>query len=108
MLCTAPSSSPARSWASASGTKTSGVTAIIDDHEDLRLNVSALDAAENTIDHLGHASRNYALLGDSGYREPSLIAGSPAQATGRRSDFFTANLIGDRLQLQLWRVGDAP
>ena len=85
-----------------------GVTAIIDDHEDLRLNVWALDAAENTIDHLGHASRNYALLGNSGYREPSLIAGSPAQATGRRSDFFTANLIGDRLQLQLWRVGDAP
>jgi hypothetical protein len=85
-----------------------GVTAIIDDHEDLRLNIWGLDAAENTIEPLGHASRKYALLGNSGYREPSLIAGSPAQATGRRSDFFTANLIGERLTLQLWRVGDAP
>lgn len=85
-----------------------GVTALIDDHEDLRLNIWALDAAENTIAPLGHASRKYALLGNSGYREPKLIVGTPAQATGRRSDFFTANLIGDRLRLQLWRVGDTP
>lgn len=87
-----------------------GLTAVIDDHEELRLNVWAVDNKANTLTPAGNAKRSYPLLPGTFYQEPELtaLASVPVASTEAIADFLTANLAGEHLELKVWRVGEEP
>lgn len=85
------------------------VTAIIDDNEELRLNLWGADFATGEIDSLGTASETYSLLAGPTFAETPLVRMTRVPSGGDSiADFFTANLIGEQLDLQIWRVGNQP
>ncbi len=86
----------------------SGVTAIIDDNEELKLNIWKFDFGARDMTSVGTATRSYALLSGATFETPRLVdlAAMPAQAA--IEDFFSANLNGDHLDLAIWRVGENP
>ena len=86
----------------------SGVTAIIDDHENLQLNIWTFDFTGRKMTSVGSARKTYALLSGASYDPPTLVdlASIPTPAAIR--DFMSANLNGEHLDLQIWRVGQAP
>jgi hypothetical protein len=85
-----------------------GITAIIDDHEDLRLTVWNLDIAANAITPLGGTVRQHSLKGSTGHAPPNLIEATQLSGGTHVTDILTGNLAGETLQLNLWRVGTQP
>ncbi|MEZ5302566.1 MAG: FG-GAP-like repeat-containing protein [Verrucomicrobiales bacterium] len=86
-----------------------GVTALIDDDEDLRVNVWALDPDGGQILPSGAAARQYGLNGGAAFAPPRLVdMDAMTSGGGQVSEFFTGNLDGQHLDLSVWRVGDAP
>jgi hypothetical protein len=81
-----------------------GVTAVIDDNEELRLNIYTLDAANSQIIPAGSAVRTYFLQTGDTYEPSAQVGLSEVPSDDSLTDLFTANLIGDRLELKLWRV----
>nr|MCU0780040.1 hypothetical protein [Akkermansiaceae bacterium] len=81
------------------------LTAIIDDHEELRLNVWACNFAANQMTPDGAASRTYALQSGGGYAPPALAGLAEIPTTDAIADWFTANLSGEHLELKMWRCG---
>jgi hypothetical protein len=85
-----------------------GVTAIIDDHEDLRLNIWDLSSAGESITSLGFTARKFALTGGTTHAPPNLVELDTISASNGVTDHFAASVHGEHLDLSLWRVGDAP
>ena len=82
-----------------------GCTALIDDHEQLRLNVWALDYTTNQITPAGFAEKTYALQSGATFEEPALIDLVKVPTTDSIADFFTVTQVGDALELEIWRSG---
>jgi hypothetical protein len=86
-----------------------GVTALIDDSEDLRVNVWTLDPDGGQIASSGFAARTYGLNAGASFSPPRLVDIDAMSPGGSQvSEFFTGNLHGLHLDLTVWRVGDAP
>ncbi|MES2707515.1 MAG: hypothetical protein V4726_13035 [Verrucomicrobiota bacterium] len=85
-----------------------GLTAVIDDHEELKLNVWALNYGSNTMTSLGNTAKSYPLLPGIVFEEPALVDIASVPATGAIADFLTANLVGEHLELKAWRLGQEP
>ncbi|RYD32134.1 MAG: hypothetical protein EOP86_16380, partial [Verrucomicrobiaceae bacterium] len=84
------------------------VTAVIDDHEELRINVWSLDFNSRQVIPAGHASQTCHLLPGAAWREPALVDLAPVPSQEAVSDLISANLTGERLELKIWRVGQNP
>ena len=85
-----------------------GCTALIDDFEELRLNVWSLDYSNNSIVPAGFAKKSFTLQSGSTFEEPALIDLTKVPTSAAIADFFTANLSGDALELEIWRSGEEP
>jgi|GEM_PF-584034 len=84
-----------------------GVTAVIDDNEEMKLNVWKLNYGTNQMDFHGNAVREYPLASGTAFQEPALVGLS--DVTGDAiADYFTVHLIGERLELKMWRAGEEP
>ncbi len=85
-----------------------GVTAVIDDHEELRLNIWALNYVTRQFTPAGAASKTYPLVAGSNYDAPALVDLAEVPTEEATADFFTANLTGERLERKTWRVNETP
>lgn len=84
-----------------------GVTAVIDDNEEMKLNVWKLNYGTNQMSFHGNAVREYKLASGTTFQEPALVGLS--DVTGDAiADHFTVHLIGERLELKMWRAGEEP
>jgi hypothetical protein len=81
------------------------LTAVIDDHEELRLNVWACNFAANQMTPAGAASRTYQLQSGAGHAAPARTGLAEIPTTDAIADWFTANLTGEHLELKMWRCG---
>jgi hypothetical protein len=86
----------------------SGVTAIIDDNENLQLNIWDFDFSSRKMASAGSKKRNYALLSGATYAAPTLVDLAPIPSGAAIQDEFTANVKGDHLDLAIWRIGEKP
>ncbi|MCA8961022.1 MAG: FG-GAP repeat protein [Planctomycetes bacterium] len=84
------------------------VTAVIDDYEELRLNVWHTDYDGGDIFSMSSASETYALPDGTTYAEAPLTRIVRVPTSAAISDYVTANLDGEHLELQIWRVGQSP
>lgn len=84
------------------------VTAVIDDYEELRLNVWQTDFANGQIDALASASLTYTLPYGTQYAPTPLTRITRLPSSDAIGDYMTANLEGEHLQLELWRIGETP
>ncbi len=82
-----------------------GCTVLIDDHEEIRLNLWALDYTTNQITPAGFAQKTYTLQSGTTYEEPALIDLVKVPTTDSIADFFTVTQVGDKLELEIWRSG---
>ncbi len=85
-----------------------GCTAVIDDFEELRLNVWALNYAANSVVPAGFAKKSFTLQSGATFEEPALVDLTKVPTTAAIADFFTANRSGDALELEIWRSGEDP
>jgi hypothetical protein len=86
----------------------SGVTAIIDDNENLQLNIWDFDFSSRKLVSAGSKKRTYALLSGASYALPTVVDLAPMPAAGSLQDEFAANLRGDHVDLSIWRIGEKP
>lgn len=85
------------------------VTAVIDDYEELRLNVWGTDFGSGDIYPLSSASETYTLPGGATYAPTPLVRMARVPSAGASlGDYIIANLQGEHLDLQIWRVGETP
>ncbi|MEM7262269.1 MAG: hypothetical protein AAF488_09795, partial [Planctomycetota bacterium] len=85
------------------------ITAVIDDYEELRLNVWLTDFADEELIPLSFASTSFALPAGNDYAPTALVRMSRIPTSGDAiGDYVTANLEGEHLELQIWRVGETP
>jgi len=82
------------------------VTAIIDDQKELRLNLWSLGFGDRSITSAGLATHGYALRSGFKSEAKALVELAEVPGTASIADFLTANLVGDQLELKLWRVGN--
>jgi hypothetical protein len=82
------------------------LSAVIDDHEDLRVTVWQPDTGGNALTPLGGTVRKHALQGGANFAPPEITALVPLSNSALTAEFFSANLNDERLELRLWRTGD--
>ena len=85
-----------------------GVTAVIDDNEEMKLNVWKLNYATNQMDFHGNSVRKYPLVSGTKFQEAALVGLADLSTRDAIADHFTAHLIGERLELKMWRAGEEP
>lgn len=82
-----------------------GCAVLIDDYEEIRLNIWALNYTTNQISPAGFAQKSYTLQSGTSYEEPALIDLVKVPTTDSIADFFTVTQVGDALELEIWRSG---